>query len=497
MSGVIPERVDLDRVRIDPGWALRLPAAIGMRRLALPLCLVDDKLVVAFAETPDATTLESIARTTGKPVVGVMADGAQLRRHLLRVYGDTRGAPGVGAGGRGGGGAAGGGDDAIGQADDILRAAALRQASDIHIDPDREGLRVRLRVDGIIEDFIRVSAGMQASLCSRIKVMAGLDIAERRAPQDGGFTWRMGGAGQRAPTDVRVATLPVRFGEKITMRLLESGGGRLSLAELGMSGEHLILFERVLAQPHGLVLLTGPTGSGKTTTLYAAITSLLEQQSLNILTVEDPIEYEIPGVAQAEVDSSDKVNFSKALRSLLRHDPDVVMIGEIRDGESLDTAVKAALTGHLVLSTLHTNDAISAVTRLQNMGLAPHLTSATLRLSVAQRLVRRLCGECREAYKIDEGEAALMRQRGLEGQVGYRERGCLACAGRGFSGRTGIFELFAPDAEVGSMIAAGVPLGELTEHVRSVGVASLADDAVRKVLSGESSLSEVVGSVML
>ena len=486
MSAEIPDPVDLDQVKIDPAWALKLPANIALRRLVLPLCVIGDELVTAFADTDDAQSLDAVSRSSGKKIRPVKADAAQLRKHLLRVYGDTRGAPAARAA------APGGGDDAVALADDILRAAALRQASDIHIDPERDGLRVRLRVDGIIEDFMRLPVALQPALCSRIKVMAGLDIAERRAPQDGAFVWRMPGAAERGPADIRVATLPVRFGEKITLRLLESGRDRLTLPHLGMSAENLAQFERILERPHGLVLLTGPTGSGKTTTLYAAIRCLLDRAPLNILTVEDPVEYEIAGINQVEVDSSDKVNFSKALRSLLRHDPDVVMIGEIRDSESLGTAIKASLTGHLVLSTLHTNDAVSAVTRLTDMGLAAHLTAATLRLSVAQRLVRRLCPACRQPYAVSAAEAAALEHPELEGKTAYQPGGCLACAGRGYSGRTGIFEFMAPDAALASLIATGAPAGELAAKLRADGVPTLEDDAIRKALAGETTIGEIL-----
>ena len=482
--------VDLDHVKIDPAWALRLPPGIAMRRFVLPLCVIGDELVVACADTGDAQALDAVAKASGKNVRPVLADREQLRRRLLWVYGDGRAAAAPRP-------AAAGGDDAVALADDLLRAAALRQASDIHIDPERDGLRIRLRVDGIIEDLMRLPATLQPALCSRIKVMAGLDIAERRAPQDGAFVWRAPGAAERPPTDVRVATLPVRFGEKITLRLLESGRDRLTLERLGMSDADLAQFKRILERPHGLVLLTGPTGSGKTTTLYAAIRCLLDRAPLNILTVEDPVEYEIAGISQVEVDTSDKVNFSKALRSLLRHDPDVVMIGEIRDAESLGTAVKAALTGHLVLSTLHTNDAVSTVTRLADMGLAPHLAAASLRMSAAQRLVRRLCPSCRRPYALSAAEAAALGQPGLAGREAYSPGACLACAGRGYNGRIGLFEFMVPDADLASRIAAGAPAGELAAALRARGTASLADDAARKVLSGDTTVSEVITEEVL
>lgn len=349
--------------------------------------------------------------------------------------------------------------DSVRLVDRILRAGLLAHASDIHLDPAADSVRVRFRVDGILEDAMRIPAGMQAAVVSRLKVLASLDIAERRAPQDGGFTWRMAGgaAFSASPLDVRMATLPVRHGERVTLRLLETGGERLSIDALGMNESDRAEFGAVLSRPHGLVLLTGPTGSGKTTTLYAAIRELLKGGALNIITVEDPVEYEIPGVAQAEVDSADKVNFGKALRSILRHDPDVVMIGEIRDAESLDAAVKAALTGHLVLSTLHTNDAKSTAARLVDMGLDRSLLPVTLRLAVAQRLVRRLCPACRE--KTAEG---------------WTPKGCEACGGRGYRGRIGLFELYSPESGLST---------------------SMADDARAKVDAGVTSRAEVVRAI--
>ena len=350
--------------------------------------------------------------------------------------------------------------DSVQMVDRILRAGLLLHASDIHFDPAADHMRVRFRLDGELEEVLKIPVAMASAVTSRLKVLGSLDIAERRAPQDGGFSWTLPGAGTLAntPLDIRLATLPVRHGERLTLRLLESAGHRLSLDDLGMSEADRSVFEEVLTRPHGLVLLSGPTGSGKTTTLYAAIQRLLAGDALNIVTVEDPIEYEIPGVAQAEVDSADKVNFAKALRSLLRHDPDVVMIGEIRDTESLDAAVKAALTGHLVLSTLHANGAKAVETRLVDMGLDPKLVPATLRLSVSQRLVRRLCPKCSVAAAN-----------------GWREAvGCAECGGRGYLGRIGLFEFYQPETGM---------------------VTRIEDDARLKLASGLTSYREVVKAI--
>ena len=480
----LPDITDFHDIRIDPSWAMRVPAALALRRLALPVCLVEGTLAVAMADPSDAAAADAIARATGRPVQPLRAAPEELRRALLRVYGDVRAMDA--------GPVPGNAEDAPATVDAILRAAVLRQASDIHLDPMGDALRVRLRVDGQLEEFLRLPAAVQAAIVSRIKVLAGLDIAERRAPQDGAFVWRAAGLADRPPCDIRVATLPVRFGERITLRLLESGGERLPLESLGMAESQLGRFRGVLARPHGMLLLTGPTGSGKTTTLHAAIRTLLANGSPSILSVEDPIEYEIPEIAQAEVDSGDKVNFTKALRSLLRHDPDVIMIGEIRDAESLDIAVKASLTGHLVLSTLHTNDAVSTVARLADMGLERHLIAATLRMSVAQRLVRGLCPRCREPYAISGAEAALLRNPALEGRTAYRAKGCLHCGGRGGIGRTGVFEFFEPDEEIASLIASGAPQGRLVEVLRQRREPSLLDDAVRKVLAGETTVAELL-----
>ena len=351
--------------------------------------------------------------------------------------------------------------DSVALVDRILRAGLLMRASDVHIDPFESFVRVRFRIDGELEDVLRIPSSMQGALTGRLKVLSSMDIAEKRAPQDGGFTWRMNVPSPTSsnPLDIRMATLPVRHGERITLRLLEVGGEKFPLDDIGLLPFQREMVNDILLKPQGLVLLTGPTGSGKTTTLYAFIAELLKGSAKNIMTVEDPVEYEIPGVSQAEVDSSDKVNFSKALKSILRHDPDVVMIGEIRDSESLDVAVKSALTGHLVLSTLHANGAVAAVTRLRNMSLANHLISATLRLSIAQRLVRTLCRAC-------------------------GGKGCPSCSGKGLKGRTGVFELFKIDAKASRLIADGASEEAILNSAVESGFVSLSLSAREKVLSG-------------
>ena len=313
------ENIDLNEVQIDPAYVMKIPAAVALRRLVLPLCIIDGILHVAMAKANDDATLTLLENETKMKIASHVVDAVRLRAELIKVYGDGRNGTSPRVSGMG--------DDPVVITDNLLRSAFLRHSSDIHFDPEANSLRVRFRTDGELEDVVRLPVSIQAALTSRLKVLSGMDIAERRAPQDGAFTWQMTTSiQQQSSIDVRMATLPVRHGERITLRLLESENEKLSLGRLGFSSADEQIFKEVLSQPHGLVLLTGPTGSGKTTTLYAAIKSLMERSPLNILTVEDPIEYEIEGVSQAEVDSSDKVNFSKALKSLLRHDPDVIMI---------------------------------------------------------------------------------------------------------------------------------------------------------------------------
>ena len=475
-------RLDLSEVLIVPSCAMKVPAAFALQKNILPLCWIDGDLIVAMSNPSDVQSIALLRRALGVPVIAWAADENAIQAILRRLYGGVSALQGDVVR-----------EDAVSMVDYLIRSAFMRHASDIHFDPDREGIRVRFHVDGELDEIMRVPPELQPSVTSRLKVMANLKLDERRAPQDGAFSWDVPKAFSdvAASLDVRLATLPGRYGERVTLRLLETGLKSYTLGQIGLLNDDRAKFEGVLASPQGLTLLTGPTGSGKSTTLYAAIQYLQKLRPLNIITVENPIEYEIPGIFQAEVDIGDKVNFSKALRSILRHDPDVIMIGEIRDFESLDTAVKAALTGHLVLSTLHTNSAVNAVTRLTNMGLERHLSAATLRLSIAQRLVRSLCPHCREPYAVSAEEAAAFGMPDLEGRTVWRPRGCVYCAGRGMRGRIGLFEFFKPDSEISSAIASGVPEGELVRLSRIHGERSLVEDGLSKCLNGLTTLDEV------
>ena len=485
--------LDLDQVRIDPSWALRIPAAYANRKRLLPLCKIADDVIVACTQTVDLQTQKALRSYLKCDFQLVSVDRDSLRRALARVY-DS---PLIGnvAQSDGSNDNDSSGDTAVTVCDELLQAAILRGASDIHLVPAATALMVQLRVDGQLELYRELPLAVQPLVLSRLKVLAGMDIAEKRAAQDGRITSRF--AGSRNSIDIRVATLPTRYGERMTLRLLTSHATQLSLQSLGMSPTDCQIFTNATARPHGLVLLTGPTGSGKSTTLYAAIEHLLKTRGGNVITIEDPIEYEIAGASQVEVDSADKVNFSKALRSVLRHDPDVVMIGEIRDNETASIALKAALTGHLVFSTVHTNTATGVVTRLIDLGVEPFLIAATLRLSVAQRLVRKLCSHCRRPRAMTATEAFALGKPEFEDQTVFDPAGCVMCAGRGYSGRVAMFEMLESDEDLAKLIAGGADESTLVGRCRLSRIPQLLDDGVAKILEGVTTVAEVTNAVTI
>lgn len=368
-----------------------------------------------------------------------------------------------------------------------LLTQALREgASDIHIEAFETRSVVRLRIDGTLRDLIEPAQALHGALVSRIKIMAQLDIAEKRLPQDGRITLRVAGK----PVDVRVSTIPAGHGERVVLRLLDKQAGRLDLSRLGMDTTTLASMDRMIREPHGIVLITGPTGSGKTTTLYAAL-SRLDAGALNIMTVEDPIEYALDGISQIQVNARIDMTFARALRTILRQDPDVVMIGEIRDLETAQIAVQASLTGHLVFATLHTNDAVSAVTRLVDMGVEPFLLATSLLGVGAQRLVRRLCLECRKPLITD---SAALQSLGhfSEHATLYSAQGCPACNGSGYRGRTGIYEFMTVDDHMRRLIHDQVSEQSLRDYALAQGMRTLRDDGLRWAETGLVSLEEVV-----
>ncbi len=374
---------------------------------------------------------------------------------------------------------------------ELLREALARGASDIHLDATEQGGRVRFRVDGILKDARDTDSATHAALIARCKVLAILDIAERRLPQDGRLQVTI--AGHRV--DVRVATLPTQHGERVVLRLLDTSAARLNLAALGFHAATLEALRGAARMPHGLVLVTGPTGSGKTTTLYAAVTEL-DRECLNVVSVEDPVEYALDRVAQTQVNPRIELTFARALRSILRHDPDVIIVGEIRDRETAEIAIQASLTGHLVLASLHTNTAGAAITRLADMGVEPYLLASSLRGVLAQRLVRKLCVECRKERAVTNEELNLLERHHATPQGGIQSLfdavGCAACSGTGYRGRVGLYRWMPLSADIARAVHSHAADTELEALAINDGWPAIATDAARYLADGTTSLSEVL-----
>jgi general secretion pathway protein E len=451
---------------------------------------------VALREGSDPLVLLELRRALGRPLVVEHVDAAAFEKLL----GDAYSVDGAAAGIAGDMGIAGDdplalglptAEDLLDSADDApairlingLIAEAVRQGvSDIHIEPYEQALVVRMRVDGVLAEKLRMPPHVAPVLVSRIKVMARLDIAERRVPQDGRIGLSLGGK----LVDVRVSTLPSRAGERVVMRLLDKENAGLDVVHLGMDERAAATLARTLAEPNGIVLVTGPTGSGKTTTLYAALRQLNDGQR-NILTVEDPVEYAVDGVGQTQVNTKVGLTFAAGLRAILRQDPDVVMVGEIRDRETAEIAVQASLTGHLVLSTVHTNDAPGAITRMRDMGVEPFLLASTLRAVIAQRLVRRLCPTCREPRPLEAGLAEVLKIKA--GREVFGPRGCPECAQTGYQGRVGVFETLRVDDTIRQLIHDNANEDAIARHAFA-DAPSLAKAVRRMVKDGVTSPEE-------
>jgi len=469
---------------------------------ALPLRETDEGVVVAMADPGDAFLLRSLAMVCGKPVVPRLANLTELEAALERLYGAGRSSMGQIV-------------DNIASRDEeqeagdvehlkdlaseapvvrlvnlLITHALESRASDIHIEPFENRLIVRYRIDGVLHEVESPPRRLSAAVISRVKIMANLDIAERRLPQDGRIKLRI----QGKEIDLRVSTVPTMHGESVVMRILDKGGVPLDFASLGFDGRVLELFLEALGQPHGVLLVTGPTGSGKTTTLYTAL-DRLNQPDVKILTVEDPVEYQMPGINQIQVKPQINLTFANALRSIVRQDPDVIMIGEIRDLETAEIAVQSALTGHLVLSTVHTNDAPSTVNRLLDMGVEDYLLTSTVVGILAQRLVRNLCPHCRQPY------AALpevIEQMGLrrfvpQGEVTlWRPAGCDQCSGTGYRGRMGIMEMLPMSDRIRSLVMRHANSAELRAAAVEDGMESMFENGLRKAVAGTTTVEEVL-----
>jgi len=374
-------------------------------------------------------------------------------------------------------------------ANHIISQSIKARSSDIHIEPYADSFKVRYRVDGILYDLLSPPKWIQPSLISRIKVMAKLNIAEKRLPQDGRFDVRVGDQA----IDVRVSTIPTSFGERVVMRLLNKSSSLLRMSDLGLIPNRLKLLQELVTNPNGIILVTGPTGSGKTTTLYAILSSI-NKPDINIITVEDPIEYQIDGISQIQVNPKIDLTFARGLRSIVRQDPDVILIGEIRDKETAEIAVQSALTGHLVFSTLHTNDSASAITRLVDMGVEPFLISSSVNAVIAQRLIRTLCSECKQAYEPDAAalQSLNILPEHLHGRTLYRTRGCSNCFQTGYKGRQGIFEVMVLKSRLKSLILKTFDSNLIKREARKHGMVSLRLDGVQKVLNGVTTIEEIL-----
>lgn len=456
----------------------KIPASLIKRKFLLPI-IDGDTAILAVSDPNDRGTIDSVQRLLGKKLVLAMADPQLLHLQVDRLFTDLTQTDAKTS--------AEAEPDLVALLDSILREAYLNQASDVHFVTEKQGLRVRLRIDGKLRDYpVAANAAVAAGLVSRVKVLSGLDIAEQRQPQDGGFSYRL-----IAPIDrefnIRVATAPTRLGERITMRLLGQESGGLSLTDLGMLPKDLDRFKVAIEKPYGLILLTGPTGSGKSTTLFAALQEI-NHPEINIMTVENPIEYVMDGVSQIQTGA--KITFADALRSLLRHDPDVLMVGEIRDHETADVAVKAAMTGHLVFSTLHTNNAVSAVTRLVDIGCEPFLIGSTMTAVIAQRLVRRLCPHCRKARLASTYERELLGVKDQEEVEIYDSVGCAVCQGNGYRGRLGVFETLWFDEQLARLVAQGAGEDKI-EAAAGDNLQFMWEDGCHKVLNGMTTLTEL------
>ena len=493
--------VDLNDVQIDHGVVGLVTEAVARRYQAIPIGWRDRRLVVAMADPANVFAIDDIRALTGQDCVTVVATPSQITEVIERYFRLETEVEGVAQ-------LAADefdddGDDSLSHLSEVVEDAPIvkfvnllitqavgDRASDIHVEPTEHDLRIRYRIDGVLHEVMHAPRGIQAGVISRLKVMADINIAERRIPQGGRITMRVGGR----MIDLRVETLPTVYGEKVVMRILDKSNAVLRLTELGFLGETLSRFETAYRKPYGTILVTGPTGSGKSTTLYATL-NILNEPHRNIITVEDPVEYRLPGINQVQIHPKAGLSFAMALRSILRCDPDVVLVGEIRDRETSIIAIEAALTGHLVLSTLHTNDASSTPMRLVEMGVEPFLVTSALDCVVAQRLARKLCDKCKEPYQPTEPELVEagwdMEATADEWPTVHRAVGCTACGRTGYRGRFAVHEVMLMSEDLDRAIIERRSTEEISKIATMQGMLTLRQDGLRKVALGQTSLAEI------
>jgi type IV pilus assembly protein PilB len=484
-----------------------VPEEYARRHMLLPISKHLNSLTVAFVDPLDLITIDNLRHMTGCEINPIIATKADLQRAIDEFYGredllkdaisdsyeleefkaeKTGNEQDLSL------------DELISRAEeapivklvDLLLMQAIKdRVSDIHIEPFKSKINIRYRIDGVLYEIPPPAKHLLPALVSRIKILSDLDIAERRLPQDGSFFVKV----EKKGIDIRVSTVPTIYGEKVVMRILDKSATPLDLGELGFQAKELEDFRKAIVSPHGLILVTGPTGSGKTTTLYAALNEIKSPHK-NICTVEDPVEYKLEGINQVQIKPRIGLTFANALRSFLRQDPDIIMVGEVRDLETAQICIRSSLTGHLVLSTLHTNDAPSAISRLVDIGIEPYLTSSSLILVAAQRLVRKLCPECKEAY---ETTPKIMSDFGIKQELLYKPKGCDYCSHTGYRGRIAIYEIIVINDKLKELISRGAGLGEIKSLVREIGVNSLTSAGIKKVEEGISSIEEVLSTTMV
>jgi len=514
------ERVHLDGKDIDMEIARLVPEAIAKRFNLVAIDEKDGKVLVAMADPLDIVATDTITMKTGREIQPVLSSLREIRQTIEKVYHgsdideqrlrdlvehavnteieeegaeqDTLMENALNALEA---------DISVEEAatrapvirfvDLLLRQAVKSRASDIHVEPQELTMTIRMRIDGVLQDMVPPPRKMQAAIATRIKILSKMDIAERRLPQDGRFKIKAPGR----DIDVRVSVIPTIYGEKVVMRILDSAAVNHDLNQLGFDPELLEEFKTMLTQPHGIIVVTGPTGSGKSTTLYSALNYLKDPRK-NITTVEDPVEYRLSGINQIQVKPEIGLDFAESLRAILRQDPDIILIGEIRDKETIDIAIKASLTGHLVLSTFHTNDAPSAISRMVYMGVEPYLLASTVNLIVAQRLIRRICDRCKEPVAINE---QVLRRLNVDmdrarDAVFYHGRGCPTCGGTGYMGRLPIFEFLVTDSEIRDKISIGSSEAKIREMSRQRGYKGLLGSGVNRMLEGITTAEEVLGA---
>jgi len=497
-------KVVLQDYNLDPEVVRLVPEALARRHLAIPIRRDGNRLLVAMADPLNLTALDDLRLATGLEIMPAIASEREIEAALSRFWqgaGVTqalaeveemaataaalppRDAFDLDEVNRAGMDNA----PAVRLVNRIILQAVHSRASDIHIEPQEKDIRVRFRVDGLLRDVLHLPTGILNTLVSRIKIMGGMDIAERRLPQDGRFQVTV----ERRSIDLRVSTMPTVYGEKVVLRILDKSTMLLPLDGLGFLPASRQIYETLIRSAYGMILITGPTGSGKTTTLYATLNALSSPEK-NIITIEDPVEYLLPGINQVRVNPKAGLDFASGLRAILRQDPDIIMVGEIRDRETADIAVRAATTGHLVFSTLHTNDAAGAVTRLLDMGVEPFLVNSSLIGVVAQRLARLICHNCRETYQPGPEDPAYTFIQDRQGLTFYRGRGCPQCNYTGYRGRTAIQEVLVMTEDIRALVAEKAPSHEIKKAAVAAGMVTLREDGLEKASQGLTTIEEVM-----